>query len=113
TEAYSRSAPSLHGHYPLPRYYGLSDSRKKKRCGYPRFLGLSFLTRCPQPPRRAQWLHSPATSPSVTGFIRFDRLATPVRITRLNRVRFTAARKFALQGFVDADCSTPTPARLP
>ena len=38
TVARSHSAPSLHGHYPLPRYYGLSDSRKKN-CGSPRFLG--------------------------------------------------------------------------
>src|SRR2546426_10953565 len=30
TVARSHSAPSLHGHYPLPRYYGLSDSREKK-----------------------------------------------------------------------------------
>ena len=36
TETYSRSAPSLHGHYPLPRYYGLSDSRKRtKPAGIP------------------------------------------------------------------------------
>ena len=43
---------------------------------------------------------SPVARPSMAGFIRFDRLATPIRLTRLNRVRFTAARKFASQGFV-------------
>src|ERR1700681_3043416 len=36
TEAYSRSAPLLHGRYPLLRSYGLSDSRKKR--GSPRSL---------------------------------------------------------------------------
>src|SRR5205823_15114841 len=30
TVARSHSAPSLHGRYPLPRYYGLSDSRENK-----------------------------------------------------------------------------------
>src|SRR5207237_8180475 len=59
TVARSHSAPSLHGHYPLPRYYGLSDSRETHHRGYPRFLGLSILTRRPQPPRRVRWLLSP------------------------------------------------------
>src|SRR5262245_38766959 len=31
TEACYRSAPSLRGRYSLPRYYGLSDSRSKKK----------------------------------------------------------------------------------
>jgi len=81
--------------------------RRKKTRGYPRFLDLSFLTRRPQPPRRARRLHSPVASPSVTGFIRFDRLATPIRLTRPNRVRFTAARKFASQGFVTRIAPVP------
>ena len=107
TEAYSRSAPSLHGHYPLPRYYGLSDSREKNR-GDPRFLGLSFLTRRPQPPRRARWLHSPATSPSMSGFIRFDRLAAPIRITRPNQVCFRCGSRVCLARLRDADYSNST-----
>src|SRR5205809_6627541 len=58
TVARPHSAPSLHGRYPLPRYYGLSDSRDflKKTRGPPRFLGLSFFTRRPLTPRRARWL---------------------------------------------------------
>src|SRR5713226_8345749 len=59
TVARSHSAPSLHGRYPLPRYYGLSDSREKQHRGSPRFLDSSFLTRRPQPPRRARWLLHP------------------------------------------------------
>src|SRR5215470_6137500 len=37
TVARSHSAPSLHGHYPFHRYYGLSDSRapQKKSAGLP------------------------------------------------------------------------------
>ena len=68
TVARSRSAPSLHGRYPLPRYYGLSDSRVKK----PRASqvpSLSFLARCPQSPRRVRRLHSPVASSSMSGFI--------------------------------------------
>src|SRR6266700_6155744 len=57
TVARLHSTPSLHGRYPLPRYYGLSDSREKQTYrGSPRFLDSSILTRCPQPPRRVRWL---------------------------------------------------------
>ena len=86
-------APSLHGRYPLPRYYEpvrlpaaaarrlcLSAERWTRRpsarAGSPRFLGRSFPTRCPQPPRKAWRLLSPVASPSVAGFISFGRLAT-------------------------------------
>src|ERR1051326_81293 len=105
TVARSHSAPSLHGHYPFPRYYGLSDTREKKTHGYPRFLGLSFLTRRPQPPRRVRWLPSPAASPSMAGFIRFDRLATLIWITRPNWVRFRCGSHVCLARLRDADYS--------
>ena len=111
TKAYSRSAPSLHGHYPLPRYYGLSDSRTQR--GYPRFLGSSFPARCPQPPRGVRWLLSPAASPPMAGFIRFVRLATPIWLTRPNRVRFRYGSQVRLARLRAWDCSSPALARLP
>src|SRR5215510_5584762 len=43
TVARSHSAPSLHDHYSFPRYYGLSDSRKKKLAGLPGSSARLFL----------------------------------------------------------------------
>src|SRR5881628_2411673 len=43
TVARPHSAPSLHGRYPLPGYYELSDSREKKKSRVsqvPRLIGL-------------------------------------------------------------------------
>jgi hypothetical protein len=43
--------------------------------GSPRSLAHPFGARCPQPPRQAQWLHMPAASPPVQGFINLGSLA--------------------------------------
>jgi hypothetical protein len=103
----SHSAPSLHDHYSFLRYYGLSDSRLKKR-GPPRFLDSSILTRRPQPPRRVRWLLSPVASPPMAGFIPNERLATPTTLTRLNRVRFRCSSQVCLARLRVGDYSLPT-----
>jgi len=90
----------------LPRFFttmGLSDSRhgqltvidsrqplvpNHRHAGSPRFLDVSFRARSPQPPRGALQLHLLVASPQVTGFTISGRLATPICVTRPNRVRF-------------------------
>ena len=44
-------------------------------------------TRCPQPPRRARQVRIPVTTLSLSGFTRYGRLATPICLTRPNRVQ--------------------------
>ena len=99
--------PSLHGHYPFPRYYGplrLPASASSRLCfprdcrasaatsraaGYPRFLDGSFPARCPHSPRKARQVLLPVASPPVSGFIISGGLATFNRVTRPNRVYVT------------------------
>ena len=86
-------APSLHGGYPLPRYYGpvrLPDEAALGLCiplgrwpacaghpaGSPRFLGRSVRARRPLSPRKARWVHAPVASPPAAGFTILGRLAT-------------------------------------
>ena len=105
---------------------GLSDSRPGSNLGYvfpravevrlsvprpagsPRFLDSSFLTRCPQPPRRVRWLPTPVASPSISGFIRYDRLATLTTLTRLNRVRLRYGSRVCLARLRVGDYSHST-----
>src|SRR2546422_4174661 len=75
TVARSHSAPSLHGRYPLPRYYGLSDSRDFHFAGLPGSSAYRSSRAAPSHPGEPDGC-SPASPPSVTGFIRFGRLAT-------------------------------------
>src|SRR6266404_6037276 len=82
---------------------GLSDSRHSRFAGYvfptcvtgfpsrragpPRLLDRSIHARCPQPPRKVQWLLAPVASPLVlSGFILVGGLATFVFLSRPNRV---------------------------
>ena len=108
TDACSRSAPWLHGHYPLPRYYGLSDSRRKKT------LRVSQVPRpiCPHAPPpttpESPMAALSVTRPSVSGFIRSDGLATPNTLTRLNRVRLRCGSQVCLARLRVADCSHST-----
>jgi hypothetical protein len=75
-------APSLHGHYPLPRYYEPvrlptrppsgylfpQDVGSRRLAGSPRFLGRSVLARRLLPPRKVRRVLLPITSPSMSGF---------------------------------------------
>jgi hypothetical protein len=75
-------APSLHGRYPLPRYYGPvrlptrppygylfpQDVGSRRLVGSPRFLDRSVLARRLQPPRKVRRVLTPVTSPSISGF---------------------------------------------
>jgi hypothetical protein len=75
-------APSLHGHYPLPRYYEPvqlptrpprgylfpQDVGSRHLAGSPRFLDRSVLARRLLPPRKVRRVHAPVASPSVPGF---------------------------------------------
>jgi hypothetical protein len=87
-------APSLHGRYPLPRYYepvrlptaadgtvmsshtASGPSLGPCNVGPPRFLDRSVPTRRPLTPRRARRVLAPVASASVAGFITFGSLAT-------------------------------------
>ena len=87
-------APSLHSRYLLLRYcgpvrlpYGAASrvmhspralaASTRHSAGAPRFLDRSVPMRRPQPPRRARQLLAPITSPPVSGFITYGRLAAP------------------------------------
>src|SRR5579883_2286847 len=70
----------------------------------------SIETRRPQPPRRARPVHLPIACRSMVGFTPSGGLATPISVTRPNRVQLLAARFFASRGF--APRITPTHARL-
>jgi hypothetical protein len=75
-------APSLHGHYPLPRYYEPvrlptrppsgylfpQDVGSRRLAGSPRFLDRSVLARRLLPPRKVRRVLLPITSPSMSGF---------------------------------------------
>jgi len=82
---------------------GLSDSLPGRSHGYgfprrvvgfrfrstgpPRLLGRSFHARCPQPPRKVQWLLAPVASPPVClASSKSGGLATFVFLSRPNRV---------------------------
>src|SRR2546425_11807467 len=79
TVARLHSAPSLHGHYPLLRYYGLSDSRKKisRVSQVPRLI---YPHAPPPTTPESSMAASPVARPPMSGFIRFDRLATLKRV---------------------------------
>jgi hypothetical protein len=92
TEAACIQAPSLHGRYPLPRYYEpvrlphragprlcIPAARwgfTPTRAGLPGSSTDSRHARCPLQPREARRMHSPVTSSSVAGFSFLGRLAT-------------------------------------
>jgi hypothetical protein len=86
-----RLQPSLHGHYPLPRYYGLIRLPRRtdtRLCiplcllgfpcpeGSPKFRDWPFSTRRPFKPRRALWLLLPVPSSQIAGFIVMRQLTT-------------------------------------
>jgi hypothetical protein len=70
-----RSAPSLHGRYPLPRYYGLSDSREKKTIftGLPGSSADLSARAVPNYPGKSDGCVLPLLSPSMAGFIQIRR----------------------------------------
>ena len=68
TEACFRSAPSLHGFYPLPSYYGLSDSRESALTGLPGSSADLSPRAAPNHPGESNGSF-PLSSPSVAGFI--------------------------------------------
>ena len=86
-------APSLHGRYPLPRYYepvrlpaaaadtvmlsrvALGPHARPCLAGPPRFLDRSVPTRRPLTPRRAQRVHTPVASTLMAGFAILGRVA--------------------------------------
>src|SRR5437016_14018072 len=76
TVARSHSAPSLHGRYPLPRYYELSDSRKKTNLRVSQVPRLFFPHAPPPTTPESLMAASPAARPPLSGFIRYDGLAT-------------------------------------
>jgi len=98
----------------LPRFLttmGLSDSRYGQMkviysllllvtyhhyTGSPRFLDQSFSMRRPQSPRRARQLLAPVSSLPTLGFAYPGRLATPISITRPNRIRLRYGSHFRL-----------------
>ena len=81
TVARLHSAPSLHGRYPLPRYYGLSDSREKKTSRVSQVPRLHLSSRAaPNHPGESDGCYHPLLRPSMAGFIRFDRLATLIGV---------------------------------
>jgi len=73
TDTCLRSAPSLHGRYPLPRYYGLSDARKKKIAGLPGSSTDLSTRAVPNDPGKSDGCFLPLLSPSMTGFIHIRR----------------------------------------
>ena len=108
TVARSHSAPSLHDRYSLPRYYGLSDSRKKKTAGLPGSLtplssrattnhpGESDGCLLPLLDRRYQASSAPTDWP------------LPIALTRLNRVRLRCGSRVCLARLRDGDYSHST-----
>src|ERR1051325_5763452 len=106
TVARLHSAPSLHGRYPLPGYYGLSDSRQKNISRVSQVPRLFYPHALPSTtPESSTALLIPITGPSMTGFIRFDRLATLVWITRLNQVRLRCGSRVCLARLRDGGYS--------
>ena len=105
-------APSLHRHYPASTLLWASptpDTAKHRLCipygccgqdqlhaGSPRFLDQSFSMRRPQSPRRARQLLAPVSSLPTLGFAYPGRLATPISITRPNRIRLCYGSHFRL-----------------
>jgi hypothetical protein len=113
-------APSLHGRYPLPRYYepvrfptrpsggyGFPpDVGSRRLAGSPRFLDRSVLTRRLLPPRKVRRVLLPVASPSMSGF------TTVWRAGHLPWHNGAESSSLALrlasspqQGFARADCS--------
>src|SRR5262245_43815868 len=107
TVARSHSAPSLHDHYSLPRYYVPSDSRKKKlrASQVPRLL---FPHAPPPTTPESPMAATPLSRPLVSGFIRYDGLATLNTLTRLNRVRLRCSSRVRLARLRDGDYSHST-----
>jgi hypothetical protein len=69
-----RSAPSLHGRYSLPRYYGLSDSREKNLfTGLPGSSADLSARAVPNYPGKSDGCILPLLSPSMAGFILIRR----------------------------------------
>ena len=107
TVARSHSAPSLHGRYPLPRYYGLSDSRKKNIAGLP---GSSTHLS----PRAAP-NHPGESDGCYTRYSTIDIRLHPLRqtghsqtLTRLNQVRLRCGSRVRLARLRVADYSNST-----
>src|SRR5437867_9485547 len=108
TVARSHSAPSLHGHYPFLRYYGLSDSRDL------------HASRVSQVPRLIDFRAPPPTTPespmaAIPAVSTIGGRLHPLRqtghsqsLTRLNRVRLRCGSRFCLARLRDADCSNST-----
>jgi hypothetical protein len=84
-----RSAPSLHGRYPLPRYYGLSDSREKKQSSRVSQVPRPIYPHAPSPttPESPMAAFSRCFRHRWQASSKSDGLATFTGVTRLNRVR--------------------------
>src|SRR3989442_7445033 len=108
TVARSHSAPSLHGHYPLPRYYGLSDARRQQTAGLPGSSADRSPRAASNHPGESDGCLSPVTSPSIAGFVLIRQIGHSQRVTRLNRVRFRCGSWVRLARLRDADCSNST-----
>ena len=113
-------APSLHGRYPLPRYYEPvrlptrppygylfpQDVGSRRLAGSPRFLDRSVLARRLLPPRKVRRVLLPVASPSVSGFTTVWRaghlpLHNGAEMSSLT-LRLTSSPQ---KGFARADCS--------
>src|SRR5262245_64286585 len=62
----------------------------------------------PPPTPKSPMAASPVARPPMSGFIRFDRLATLKRLTRLNRVRLRCGSRVCLARLRDVDYSDST-----
>jgi len=115
-------APSLHGRYPLPHYYGplrlparttprlFIPSGRWGRLSFPALPGLPgsstdlSLRAVPNHPGRSDRCLLIA-SPPVSGFILSGGLATSTSVTRPNRVRWRYGSQVCFPGFHQPDCS--------
>src|SRR5215475_4978634 len=76
TVARLHSAPSLHGRYSLLCYYGLSDSRDPVASRVSQVPRPIFPHAPPPTTPESPMAASSVAPPLVSGFIRYDRLAT-------------------------------------
>ncbi len=123
-------APSLHGNYPASPllwasptpapaparfiYSPAGSVSNHRRSGSPRFLGRSFRTRHPQPPRQARRLLVPVSSSPAAGFATVGRLAAlRLNLTRPNRVHLRYGSRVRSAGLRRRGSLLTPPASLP
>src|SRR5438093_7063406 len=92
----------------FPATMGCPTPAKHIIAGIPGSSAYRFSRAAPNHPGESDGCFHPAASPPMAGFIPFDRLATLIRLTTPNRVRFRCGSRVCLTRLRAVDYSNST-----